>query len=144
MHVYRSHECGVDLKGKRILVVEDEALVSILMEDELLGAGADVVGPASSIGDALALVEQAGTARGWIDAAVLDINMNGKHVAPVADRLAALGVPFLFATGYGGEVDTCGHAAAPRVEKPFAATGLVAAVEALSSARTRPAPRVAE
>lgn len=80
------------LKDKRVLVVEDEALVFMLVEDELRDAGAEVLGPAPSVGDALRLVEAA-EADGGIDAAVLDINLQGRAVAPVADRLAALGVP---------------------------------------------------
>ena len=122
------------LTGKRVLVVEDEALLSLLVEDELRDAGATVLGPACSLGDALRLVEAA-AADGGISAAVLDINLGGRHVAPLADRLAALGVPFLFATGYGGGCDTAGHGAAPVLEKPFDTGRLVAAVEVLASSR---------
>jgi len=124
------------LTGKRVLVVEDEVLVSMLVEDELRGAGAEVVGPVLSVDDALRLVEAA-AADGGISAAVLDINLDGRHVGPVADRLAALGVPFLFATGYGEGCDTGGHGAAPILSKPFAPERLVAAVEALASASVR-------
>ena len=121
------------LSGKRVLVVEDEALVSMLVEDLLRDAGATVLGPAPSVGDALRLVEAA-AADGGISAAVLDINLNGEHVAPLVDRLASIGVPFLFATGYGDGRDTGGHGAAPVVEKPFDTERLVAAVAALASA----------
>jgi DNA-binding response OmpR family regulator len=120
------------LTGKRVLVVEDEILVSLLVEDELRGAGAEVMGPVPSVGDALRLIEEA-AADGGINAAVLDINLDGKHVEPVADRLAALGVPFLFATGYGANCDTGGHGTAPVLCKPFAPERLVAAVEALAA-----------
>ena len=123
------------LKGKQVLVVEDEALVSMLVEDELRGAGAEVLGPVPSVGDALRLIEAA-TADGEISVAVLDINLDGKHVASVADRLAALGVPFLFATGYGEGCDTGGHGAAPTLRKPFDGERLVAAVEALAEPST--------
>ena len=121
------------LKGKRVLVVEDEALVSMLVEDELRDAGATVLGPAVCVADALRLVEAA-AADGGISAAVLDINLEGRHVGPVADRLAALGVPFLFATGYGASRDAGGHGAAPVVEKPFDLERLVASVAALAAA----------
>ena len=121
------------LTGKRILVVEDEPLVSMLVEDELRGAGAEVVGPVPTVSEALGLVEAA-AADGGISAAVLDINLQGQAVVPVADRLAALGVPFLFATGYGEGCDTGGHGAAPTLRKPFAPEMLIAAVEALASA----------
>ena len=120
------------LKGKRVLVVEDEALVAMLVEDDLRDAGAEVLGPAPTVDRALRLVEAA--ADGGISAAVLDINLEGRHVGPVADRLAALGVPFLFATGHGGGRGTGGHGAAPVVKKPFDAGQVVAAVSALAPA----------
>jgi CheY-like chemotaxis protein len=118
------------LTGTRVLVVEDEIFASMLVEDELRDAGATVLGPAPSVGDALRLVEAA-AADGGISAAVLDINLDGRHVAPVADRLAALGVPFVFATGYGENHDTGGHGTAPTLPKPFGPERLIAAVERL-------------
>ncbi len=121
------------LAGKRVLVVEDEALVSMLVEDELRDAGATVVGPAPSVGDALRLIEGAAS-DGGISAAVLDINLGGKHVSPVAERLSALGVPFLVATGYGEGCDTGGHGAAPTLHKPFDPAMLLSVVEGLSPA----------
>jgi CheY-like chemotaxis protein len=120
------------LRDKRILVVEDEALIAMLAEDELLEAGARVVGPAATVGEALRLIEGA-AADGGLSAAVLDIKLAGDAVRPVADRLAALGVPFLFATGYGEGCDTGGHAA-PVLHKPFDPHQLVVTVEALASA----------
>jgi DNA-binding response OmpR family regulator len=120
------------LTGKRILVVEDEPLVSMLVEDELRGAGAVVVGPVPTVSEALGLVEAA-AADGGISAAVLDINLQGQAAVPVADRLAALGVPFLFATGYGEGCGTGAHGTAPTLHKPFAPEMLIAAVEALAS-----------
>jgi DNA-binding response OmpR family regulator len=128
------------LKGKRVLVVEDEAPVSMLLEDELRDAGATVLGPAACVGDALRLVEAA-AADGGISAAVLDINLEGERALPVAGRLAALSVPFVFATGYGEGCDTGEHGAAPTLRKPFAPERLVAAVEALAAQETGPAVR---
>ncbi|SDC73934.1 response regulator [Belnapia rosea] len=122
------------LTGKRVLVVEDEALVSMLIEDQLLDAGASVVGPVGSVDDALRLIEQT-TFDGGLNAAVLDINLNGMPVSPVADRLAALGVPFLFATGYGEDGERGVYAAAPVLEKPFDPDALVAAVKKLTAGR---------
>ena len=71
---------------------------------------------------------------GALSAAALDINLRGQAVAPMADRLAVLGVPFVFATGYGEGCDTGGHADAPVLRKPFDPHALVVAVEALASA----------
>jgi DNA-binding response OmpR family regulator len=120
------------LRDKRILVVEDEAILAMMVEDGLVDAGAKVVGPAASVGDALQLIDEVAS-DGGLSAAVLDINLNGEVVSPVADRLAALGVPFVFATGYGEGCDTGGHAA-PMLRKPFAPDMLVNAVDALASA----------
>ncbi len=134
MHIANSFGRPAKLTGKRVLVVEDEALVSMLVEDELRDAGAEVMGPAPTVREALRLIEAA-AADGGLGAAVLDINLDGQHVGPVADRLAALDVPFLFATGYGENCDTGGHGAAPTLHKPFAPERLIATVAALTSAR---------
>ena len=93
------------LRNKRILLAGDESV----------RAGAEVLGPARRVADALHLVEAA-AADGGTGAAVLDINTNGRHVSPAAGRLAALGVPFLFATGYGAGRETSGHDTAPVLE----------------------------
>lgn len=132
-----------ELRDKRVLVVEDEALVAMMLEDELLEAGAEVVGPASSVSAALELIDATAT-DGGLSAAVLDINLNGERVSPVADRLAALGVPFLFATGYLQGCDTGGHGTAPLLQKPFSSAALIAAVGALTpnmAGRRRHAPQ---
>ena len=133
MRMASSFDRPAKLKDMRVLVVEDEPLVSMLVEDELLDAGATVLGPVPSVSDALRLVEAA--ADGGISAAVLDINLQGEAVGPVADRLVALGVPFVFATGYGEGCDTGGHGTAPTLHKPFSPESLVAAIEVLASAR---------
>ena len=132
MHVENPADHRTMLRDKRVLVVEDEALVAMLVEDGLLDLGAKVVGPAATVDEALRLIE--GVAHdGGLSAAVLDIDLAGEPVRPVADRLAALGVPFLFATGYGEGCDTGGHAA-PMLHKPFDLNRLVVTVEALASA----------
>src|ERR1700692_3817867 len=81
--------------GRRILVVEDEMIVAWLLEDMLADLGCAVVGPAVSINQALAMIDAEA-----IDAAVLDVNLNGQVSYPIADALAARGVPFVFSTGY--------------------------------------------
>jgi DNA-binding response OmpR family regulator len=118
------------LQGKRVLVVEDEALVLMLMEDELIDAGAEVVGPAYCVQEALGLIEGAAN-DGGLSAAVLDINLDGEMVLPVADRLAALGVPFIFATGYPKGYNRGLHADAPTLAKPFEGDALVNVVGVL-------------
>lgn len=123
------------LRDMRILLVEDEALIAMVVEDDLIEAGAKVVGPAASVEEALQLIERV-VSDGGLSAAVLDLNLNGEAVSPVADRLAALGVPFLFATGYGEGRDLGGHAA-PTLRKPFDPKALIAAIEALASADAR-------
>jgi DNA-binding response OmpR family regulator len=120
------------LQAWRILVVEDEALVASLLEDDLRSTGAEVIGPARSVDEALLLIA---AAEGRLSAAVLDFNLNGTMVSPVADCLADLGVPFVFATGYGESCDRGLHAAAPVLAKPFSLNRLVAAIRGLPVAR---------
>jgi DNA-binding response OmpR family regulator len=121
------------LGSGRVLVVEDEALVAMLLEDELHDAGAEVL-TASTVAEALRLVDTAALG-GGLSAAVLDMNIGGEAVLPVADALAARGVPFVFATGYGGDHGRGRHAAAPVLGKPLDLGGLIAALHALVSAR---------
>jgi DNA-binding response OmpR family regulator len=122
------------LQGLRILIVEDEPLVARLMKDELLEAGAGVIGPAGSVEHALLLIDAAAADRG-LDAAVLDFNLDGVVVLPVADHLAALGVPFLFATGYGEGCDRGLHTAMPVLAKPFGPHTLLSALSGLAVRR---------
>jgi DNA-binding NarL/FixJ family response regulator len=86
------------LSGKRILVLEDEAIIAIAIEDILMTLGAEVIGPATTIEDAIHLVQS-----DRIDAALLDLNLNGKHSDSVAEMLTDRSVPFVFASGYGSE-----------------------------------------
>lgn len=115
--------------GTRVLLVEDEALLAMTIANELSGAGMRTIGPAATVGDALELIEAA--ADGGIDAAILDVKLGAEMVTPVADRLAALGVPFLFATGYCGDWRKGAHASAPTLEKPYSHHALMDAVAAL-------------
>lgn len=98
----------------RVLIVEDEAQVALQLEDMLGDLGASVVGPASRVGQALDLLD-----RQVVDAAVLDLNVAGELVYPVADQLAARGIPFVFATGYGADALTDAYRTRPVLEKPF-------------------------
>ncbi len=114
------------LTGRRVLVVEDEALVAMLVEDALLDAGASVIGPAATVAEALALLE-----RETPEAAVLDLNLAGETSTPVADALAARGVPFVVATGYGADGLPAGHAEVPVLAKPYDPDDLTAALSRL-------------
>ena len=88
------------LKGRRILVVEDEVIVALEIAMALEERGADVVGPAYSLDAAVAMARAGG-----IDAAVLDVDLQGEDVFPAAEVLMAAGVPFLFHTGHGQRAD---------------------------------------
>jgi len=103
------------LRGRRLLVVEDDYLIAVDLARDLARRGAEVVGPAGSVRDALALVEAEGDR---LDGAVLDINVRDGRVYPVADALAARGVPFVFLTGYDARVIPDAYAGVPRCEKP--------------------------
>ena len=85
------------LKGRRVLVVEDEMMIAMLAEDMLGDLGCVVVGPAYGLKGALAMVGETND----IDVALLDINLAGQPAFPVADALRAKGVPMIFTTGYG-------------------------------------------
>lgn len=113
------------LGGMRILVVEDEYLLADDLRDELIDAGAQVLGPVPSVADAQALI----AAEARIDAAVLDINLRGEMVFPVADQLTGRGVPFAFATGYDEWALPDRFAGAPRVEKPLRGARVLALLE---------------
>jgi DNA-binding response OmpR family regulator len=112
------------LTGRRILVVEDEALIAMLVEDALLDAGAVVLGPAATVEEALELFETEQP-----DAAVLDINLAGQASIPVADRLSAGAVPFVVATGYGAAGLPDRHRGVPVLAKPYDPRELIAALE---------------
>ncbi len=84
------------LLGRRILLVEDEAMLAYDLEWSLGEAGAEVLGPALTLAEAQAIVDR----QEAIDAAILDVDLAGRTVFPVARKLAAAGVPFVFHTGH--------------------------------------------
>jgi CheY-like chemotaxis protein len=114
-----------DLKGYRVLIVEDAVLLALELETGLSDAGAEVIGPAYELDEAMALLDRP------IDAAVLDANLNGHSVTPVAQALAARGIPFVFATGYGETGGAPGGFDAPVIRKPYDVTQVAAAVAEL-------------
>ena len=99
----------------RVLVVEDEALVAMALEDLLADAGCAVVGPVGAVPQAVALVE--GGAE--IDCALLDVNLRGVHVYPVAEVLERRGVPFAFTSSYGKDGIDPRFAGRPVLPKPL-------------------------
>jgi DNA-binding response OmpR family regulator len=110
----------------RILVVEDEALVAMLVEDTLTDAGFQVVGPYATVPDALAAI-----ARGGFEAAVLDMNLGGVSGAAVADALALAGLRFVVATGYGAAGLPPQHRGARVLGKPYESSALVRELRAV-------------
>jgi CheY-like chemotaxis protein len=105
---------ALKLPGLRVLIVEDEALVAFQLEDMLADLGCAIIGPASRVGQALDLL-----GRQTVDAAVLDLNVGGELVYPVADALARRGLPYIFATGYGAAGLTMPYRRRPVLQKPF-------------------------
>ena len=84
------------LSGRRVLVVEDESLVAMLLETMLEDMDCVTVGPASNVDEGLALATD-----GALDCALLDVNVGGVPVFPIAEALEARGIPLIFSTGYG-------------------------------------------
>lgn len=104
------------LAGFRMLIVEDEALIAMLIEDFLTDLGFEVVRVAGTVAQGLAVATEI---RRLIDGAILDVNLGNEKVFPVADALADRGIPFVFATGYGVHGLVPRYAAYPVITKPF-------------------------
>ena len=115
--------------GLKVLIVEDAMLLAVELEAGLTEAGAIVVGVASNVAEGLVL------ARGDVDVALLDVNLNGETATPVAALLAERGVPFIFATGYGDAAPAPEGFDAPVVRKPYN-VGQIAAALARARGRT--------
>ncbi len=112
----------------RVLVVEDETLLAMLMEDMVLELGHKVVGPVEGLGHAMDI------ARGSqaVDCAILDVNFEGRETYPLADVLAERRIPFIFATGHGRDGLSERFRDAPLLQKPFQLGELRAAFAGLS------------
>jgi CheY-like chemotaxis protein len=104
----------VSSSSKRILIVEDEMLVAMMIEDMVIELGHAVAGVASRLKDGLRLVEQ-----NAIDFAILDVSLNGERSLPIARALEAKGVPFVFATGYGAREFDDSQGEIATLSKPF-------------------------
>lgn len=116
------------LAGKRILVVEDEYFIASDLNHALQRKGAVVIGPVGDVQKGLALVS--GEA---IDAALLDVNLDGIQSYPIADQLAKRGVPYVFLTGYDGWALPEAFRSVPCVAKPFVMTTVLSVIEQVTS-----------
>jgi DNA-binding NtrC family response regulator len=119
------------LRGRRVMIVEDELLVAMELESLLEDQGCAVVGPAPTVDRALALLD-----RERPDAVILDVNLDGQTAVPVAAALNARGVPFVLATGY-GNAQACEPElkGAPRIDKPVSHDRLVRVLARILEAR---------
>ena len=113
--------------ARRVLVVEDEMLIGMLLEDMLTDLGHEVAAIVPRLKDALAAVE-----RETYDLAVLDVHLHGESAFPVADALIAKGVPFVFATGYGERGLPENYRGRPVLQKPFAKDDLERVLKTLA------------
>lgn len=114
---------GVDrgvLHGKKVLIVEDEALIAMLFEDILEDTACQIVGPAMNVRQAMALAEAE-----EIDIAVLDVNLTGESSFPVAALLQSRGVPLVFSSGYGSQGLPPEWQDRPTLPKPFTSDEVV-------------------
>ena len=112
---------------RRILVVEDEMLIGMLLEDMLTDIGHEVAAIVPRLKEAMIAVE-----RETYDMAVLDVHLHGESAFPVAEALIAKGVPFVFATGYGERGLPEAYRGRPVLQKPFAKDDLERVLKTLS------------
>lgn len=112
-------EPATDVLKRRILVIEDEMLIGMLLEDMLVDLGHEVAGVVPRVSQALLSVEQE-----TFDIAILDVHLHGESAFPVADALMQRGIPFVFATGYGERGLPDSYRGRPVLQKPFARADL--------------------
>lgn len=112
------------LHGKNVLLVEDEPIVSMLVEDMLAGLGAQVIGPAAQLGEAVELAQNA-----RFDVAVLDVRLGGDSSQKVAEVLQERAIPYVLATGFDNPPPGCGGRSAPLLQKPYLQDDLERALE---------------
>jgi CheY-like chemotaxis protein len=122
----------VTLKGLSVLVVEDESIVSLMVENMLTELGCAEIWYASGVSEALEIL-----AERIPDAAVLDVNLAGEQAYPIASRLAAEAVPFIFATGYGASGINREWHTRPVIQKPFHSDTLASALTRAMQAAAR-------
>lgn len=122
------------LQGKSVLLVEDEPIVAMLVEDMLAGLGANVVGPAGQVGEA---VEIARTAQ--FDVAVLDVKLGKESSAQVAEVLRQRAIPYVLATGFDNPPLSEAEHGAPLLQKPYLQDDLERALEQALERQPSPA-----
>ena len=113
------------LYGLRVLVVEDETLIAIMLEDMLEEFGCVIAGVAGSVSQAMERVETDGS----IDAAILDVNLGGEKIYPVADALVKRDVPFVFSTAFGPADLAERYPQSQTLAKPYEAEALAGVLE---------------
>ncbi|HLZ01471.1 MAG TPA: response regulator [Bradyrhizobium sp.] len=113
-----------------VLIVEDDPLIALDFEDTIRGFGVKTVRCAVSVAHALIMIEERAP-----DFALLDVGLIGEKSFGVADRLAALGIPFAFVTGYGANRTDAGYANRPRLPKPCSSDALLAVLLRFRCAR---------
>lgn len=115
-----------NLRGKRVLLVEDEYFIASDLKRAFVQQGAEVVGPVGDLAGAMQLAEQ-----GDLDAAVLDVNLRGTMSYPIADSLRRHEVPLMFLTGYDGWSMPENYRDVPRAAKPFSMSNVLSIVSSL-------------
>lgn len=118
------NERRVTLSGRRVLLVEDEALVALLLEDMLEELGCVLAGTAATVDDGLRHAESVDA-----DVALLDINLGGYEIFPVAERLSRRGIPLVFSSGYDADSLPEKWRTRPLVRKPCLLSDLEEALE---------------
>ncbi len=113
--------------ARKVLVVDDEALIASLLEDMLSDLGCETIGPALTLDQGLALARES-----EIDAAILDLSLYGQSSFPIAEVLASRGVPFVFASGYATSERGGAFEAVEVVQKPFRLADLAASLDRIT------------
>jgi CheY-like chemotaxis protein len=115
------------VQGMRVFLVEDEALITLMLEDMLADLGCVLVGSAATVGEALSRLEETST----IDAALLDVHLGGETVFPVADVLLQRRVPLVFSTGFGPIELEVRYPSSHLLAKPYPAEALAQVLASL-------------
>jgi DNA-binding response OmpR family regulator len=131
---YEGQEIAGELAGRRVLIVEDEFFLAILLEEDLQAAGCAIVGPFKTVKTAVDASRKEA-----FHVAVLDINLNGQMVYPLAEELSTRQIPFLFLSGYGFGDLPDRFRNVPRLAKPYETTMLVRELQRLLARRSDPA-----